>query len=307
MSAERLDELQAVAPGLELITFANSQDALSKARQVDGYYGTPTPSLLRAAPNLRWVQVASAGVETALFPELVASDITLTNAKVIYGSHLADHLMAFILAFNRNLPHLRRRQQDEVWESRANLRPMEMAGETLLIAGLGGTGLAVARRAAAFEMRVIALTRSPKPPTPGVDHIGSPDELHTLLPQADHVAICCALTPETYHLFSDPEFHLMRPSAFIHNVTRGGIIDHDALVRALRAEAIAGAGLDVTEPEPLPAGHPLWQMPNVLLTPHTSGHSPHSDRRMFDLLKENLRRFAAGEPLLNVVDKQVGA
>jgi phosphoglycerate dehydrogenase-like enzyme len=184
---------------------------------------------------------------------------------------------------------------------------MEMAGETLLVVGLGGTGLALAKRAAAFDMRILAVTRSPKPPTPGVEYVGRAVVLHTLLPRADHVAICCALTPETYHLFSDGEFRLMKPTAFIHNVTRGGIVDHEALVRALRTGEIAGAGLDVTEPEPLPLGHPLWQMPNVLITPHSSGHSPHSGRRMFDLLRENLRRFAAGEPLLNVVDKRVGA
>ena len=306
MAAERLAELRAATPGVELITYESAADALAKAGDVEGFYGTPTPELLRAAPRLRWVQVGSAGVERYLFSELVESDVTLTNAKVIYGSHLADHLMAFILAFNRNLPHLFRCQQREVWESRANLRAMEMAGETLLVVGLGGTGLAVARRAAAFDMRVVAVTRSAKPPTPGVEHIGRADELHALLPQADHVAICCALTPATYHLFADREFGLMRPTAFIHNVTRGGVIDHDALVRALRAGQIAGAGLDVTEPEPLPPGHPLWQMPNVLVTPHSSGHSPHSGRRMFDLLRENLRRFAAGEPLLNVVDQQAG-
>src|SRR5919108_2439608 len=306
MAAERLAELRAATPGVELITYESAADALAKAGDVEGFYGTPTPELLRAAPRLRWIQVGSAGVERYLFSELVESDVTLTNAKVIYGSHLADHLMAFILAFNRNLPHLFRCQQREVWESRANLRAMEMAGETLLVVGLGGTGLALARRAAAFDMRVVAVTRSPKPPTPGVERIGRADELHALLPQADHVAICCALTRETHHLFSDSEFGLMKPTAFIHNVTRGGVIDHDALVRALRAGAIAGAGLDVTEPEPLPPGHPLWQMPNVLITPHASGHSPHSGRRMFDLLRENLRRFAAGEPLLNVVDKQAG-
>ena len=306
MAAERLAELRAATPGVELITYESEADALAKAGDVEGFYGTPTPELLRAAPRLRWVQVGSAGVERYLFPELVESGVTLTNAKVIYGSHLADHLMAFILAFNRNLPHLFRCQQQEGWESRANLRAMEMAGETLLVVGLGGTGLAVARRAAAFDMRVVAVTRSAKPPTPGVEHIGRADELHALLPQADHVAICCALTRETYHLFGDREFGLMKPTAFIHNVTRGGVIDHDALVQALRAGAIAGAGLDVTEPEPLPPGHPLWQMPNVLIPPHASGHSPHSGRRMFDLLRENLRRFAAGEPLLNVVDKQAG-
>ena len=307
MPAERLEQLREAAPGLELIMYADKDDALAKAGDAEGFYGTPTPELLRAAPRLRWVQVGSAGVEDYLFPELVESDVTFTNAKVIYGSHLADHLMAFILAFNRNLPHLWRCQQEARWESRANMRAMEMAGETLLVVGLGGTGLAVAKRAAGFDMRVVAVTRSPKPPTPGVEHIGGPDELHALLPQADHVAICCALTPETYHLFSDREFELMKPTAFIHNVTRGGVIDHDALVRALRARAIAGAGLDVTEPEPLPPDHPLWGMPNVLVTPHASGHSPHSGRRMFDLFKENLRRFAAGEPLLNVVDKRVGA
>jgi phosphoglycerate dehydrogenase-like enzyme len=307
MPAERLAQLQAAAPGLELITYTNQEDALAKAGDVEGFNGTPTPELLRAAPRLRWIQVGSAGVEGYLFPALVASDVTLTNAKVIYGTHLADHLMAFILAFNRNLPHLWRCQQQQVWESRANMRPMEMAGETLLIVGLGGTGLALAKRAAGFDMRILAVTRSPKPPTPGVERIGGPDDLHTLLPEADHVAICCALTPETYHLFSDCEFQLMKPTAFIHTVTRGGIIDHDALVRALQAGEIAGAGLDVTEPEPLPRGHPLWAMPTVLITPHSSGHSPHSGQRMFELLKENLRRFAAGEPLLNIVDKQVGA
>jgi phosphoglycerate dehydrogenase-like enzyme len=304
---DRLAQLRAAAPALDLITYDSPEDALAKAATADGFYGTPTPELLVAAPKLRWIQVGSAGVENVLFPELIASDVTLTNAKVIYGSHLADHLMAFILAFNRNLPHLREKQREEVWESRANIRPMEMAGETLLIVGLGGTGLALAKRAAAFDMRIVAVTRSPKPQTPGVARVAPTGELPALLPEADHVAICCALTPETHHLFSDKEFALMKRTAYIHNVTRGPIVDHDALVRALRDGQIAGAGLDVTEPEPLPTGHPLWQLPNVIITPHSSGHSPHSGRRMFDLLKENLRRFAAGEPLLNVVDKRVGA
>jgi phosphoglycerate dehydrogenase-like enzyme len=306
-SPEQLARLRTAAPGLDLRTYRGEADGLARAADAEGYYGTPTPDLLRAAPRLRWVQVASAGVEKYLFPELIASTVTLTNAKVIYGSHLADHLLAFILAFNRNLPHLFRRQQAEVWESRDNLRPMEMEGETLLIVGLGGTGLATARRAAAFDMRILAVSRSPKPPTPGIERIGRPEDLAAMLPEADHVAVCCALTDETYHLFGEREFRLMKRTAYIHNVTRGGVIDHEALLAALRAGEIAGAGLDVTEPEPLPAGHPLWREPNVLITPHASGHSPHSGRRMFDLLRENLRRFDAGEPLLNVVDKRVGA
>jgi phosphoglycerate dehydrogenase-like enzyme len=130
------------------------------------------------------------------------------------------------------------------------------------------------------------------------------ERLLDLLPEADHIAVCCALTSETHHLFDDAAFARTKPTAYIHNVTRGGIIDTEALMRALREGRLAGAGLDVTDPEPLPVGHPLWQMPNVLITAHTSGHSPHSGRRMLALLKENVRRFAAGEPLLNVVDKR---
>jgi phosphoglycerate dehydrogenase-like enzyme len=306
MPADRLARLKAAAPTLELVTYHDAADALAKAATADGFYGTPTPTLLQAAPRLRWVQVGSAGVEHYLFPELVASEVVLTNAREIYGSHLADHLMAFILAFNRNLPHLWRCQQERQWESRANMRAMEMAGETLLIVGFGGTGAALARRAAAFDMRVLAVTRTPQRRPEGVEHLaqlGPTDDLHRLLPEADHVAICCPLTRATYHLFGEREFGLMKPTAFIHTVTRGGVIDHDALLRALRAGEIAGAGLDVTEPEPLPSDHPLWQLPNVLITPHSSGHSPHSGARMLDLLEDNLRRFAAGQPLRNVVDK----
>jgi phosphoglycerate dehydrogenase-like enzyme len=306
MTPSRIAELKQVAPNVELNTYADAREALALVASADGFYGTPTPELLRAAPRLRWIQVGSAGVEHYLFPELVESGVVLTNAKVIYGSHLADHLMAFILAFNRNLPHLWRCQQQGVWESRANMRPMELAGETLLVVGLGGTGLAVAKRAAGFDMRILAVTRTQKPRPAHVEHVGPPDQLHALLPEADHVAICCPLTKDTYHLFGDREFGVMKPTAFIHTVTRGGVIDHEALVRALRAGEIAGAGLDVTEPEPLPAGHPLWTMENVLITPHSSGHSPHSGARMFALFKENLRRFAAGEPLTNVVDKVAG-
>jgi phosphoglycerate dehydrogenase-like enzyme len=305
--ADQLGRLKAAAPTLELVEYSDAADALKKIPEADGYYGVPSPELIRAGRNLQWIQVGSAGVEGYRFPELINSKLTLTNAKVIYGAHLADHVLAFILAFNRNLPQLWRCQQQEVWEPRSKLRPMEMAGETLLIVGLGGTGHEVAKRAAAFDMRIIATSRRPKPPTPGIEYIGGANELHALLPKADHVALCCALTPETRNLMSDREFSLMKKTAYVHNVTRGGVIDQEALIRALRAGTIAGAGLDVTEPEPLPPGNPLWSMPNVLITAHTSGHSPRAGDRMFELLAENLRRFASGAPLLNVVDKQVGS
>lgn len=303
MAEEALRELQAVAPGAAIVP-ASGATVAAEIVEADAFYGSLTPELLRTARRLRWVQYSAAGVERALFPELIASDVVFTNAKEIYGSHLADHLMAFILAFNRTLPQLWRCQERELWESRANLRPMELEGETLLVVGLGGTGRGVVQRAAGFGMRIVAVTRRPEAHADVGVVVEPADRLLDVLPQADHIAVCCALTPETRHLFGDAAFARTKPTAFIHNVTRGGVIDTEALMRALREGRIAGAGLDVTDPEPLPAGHPLWKMPNVMITPHSSGHSPHSGRRMFALFKENLRRFAAGEPLLNVVDKR---
>jgi phosphoglycerate dehydrogenase-like enzyme len=337
MGEEALGELRAVAPGVEIVP-ASGAAVAAEIVDAEGFYGGLTPALLRAAPRLRWVQYSAAGVEHALFPELIESDVIFTNAKEIYGSHLADHIMASVLAFNRNFPHLWRCQEREVWESRANQRPMELEGETLLVVGLGGTGRGVVRRAAGFGMRILAVTRRPEAHadfgtgTPaflnkdvqdaqdgegssvegqgsgirgqGAGVVEPAERLLDVLPEADHIAVCCALTPETHHLFGDAAFARTKATAFIHNVTRGAIIDTEALMRALREGRLAGAGLDVTDPEPLPAGHPLWKMPNVMVTPHSSGHSPHSGRRMFALFKENLRRFAAGEPLLNVVDKR---
>jgi phosphoglycerate dehydrogenase-like enzyme len=171
---------------------------------------------------------------------------------------------------------------------------------------MGGTGWDTAWRCHVLGMRVLAITSTPRPFPDFVARSGGKERLHEFLGEADYACLCCALTPETRHLFGAAEFRAMKPTAYVTNVTRGGVIDMEALLEALRTGEIAGAGLDVTEPEPLPAGHPLWKLENVILTPHTSGHSPHSDRRMLELFEENLRRFARGEPLLNVVDKRRG-
>jgi phosphoglycerate dehydrogenase-like enzyme len=306
MDDEQLSSLGAAAPGLDLVTAASGEEALAKIRDADGVYAFLSPELLRAAGRLRWVQVGSAGVESYLFPELIESDVILTNAKGIYGTQLAEHTLAFILAFNRNFHLLARRQQQEVWESRDNLVPHELRGETVLVVGLGGTGYDVAWRCHALGMRVIAVTRTFRPFPDFIEKAAGMERLHDYLPKADYVALCCALTHETRGLFGAAELRAMKRTAYITNVTRGGVIVTDDLVRALREGEIAGAGLDVTDPEPLPKGHPLWQMENVILTPHSSGHSPHADRRMLELLAENLRRFERGEPLLNVVDKRAG-
>lgn len=307
LKEDALERLRAAAHQVELVRAADKAEAIALVSGVDAAYGFLSPELVTAAsPRLRWVQVGSAGVESYLFPQLIESDITLTNAKGIYASHLAEHHLAFILAFSRNFHLLARRQADEVWESRDNLVAHEIKGETVLIIGLGGTGYDTAWRCAALGMRVLAISSGQRPHPDFIEKVGGRERLHEFLGEADYVCLCCALTPETRHYLSDGEFSAMKPTAYVTNVTRGGTIDQEALVRALRAGQIAGAGLDVTDPEPLPKGHPLWQMENVILTPHTSGQSPHSDRRVLDLVCENLRRFAAGEPLLNVVDKRSG-
>lgn len=306
MSDARLEQLHQSAPNDQFIVARSETEALAMAAEVDATYSYCSSDLLKAAPRLRWVQVASAGVERYPLPEMHARGITFTNAKGIYGTQLADHTLALILAFSRQLPFLYRAQQKQVWEKRQNYASGELAGQTLLIVGLGGTGLETARRAKGFGLRILATRQHASlAKADFVDEVHPPEHLHDLLPEADWVAVCVPLVRRTRDLFHDEEFALMKRTAYIVCVTRGKIINTDALLRALKARKIAGAGLDVTDPEPLPPGHPLWTMDNVIITPHASGHSPHADSRMFNLFCENVRRFADGRSLLNVVDLEL--
>ncbi|MBI2191344.1 MAG: D-2-hydroxyacid dehydrogenase [Planctomycetes bacterium] len=307
MDSVAMQQLRQSAPGIEFLAAKDESEALALAGEVEGCYGTCSLEFLKAATRLRWVQVRSAGVERYPHEELKRRGVCLTNARGIYGIQLADHTLALILAFSRQLPFLFRAQQRQVWESRDHYPPGELAGQNLLVVGLGGTGLETARRAAGFGLRILATRRHPELPRPAfVEEVHAPERLHGLLPRADWVAVCVPLTAETRDLFGDEEFDRMKRSAVIVCVTRGGILNTEALVRALQSGKIAGAGLDVTQPEPLPAGHPLWTMGNVILTPHASGHSPHADQRLLDLVCDNVGRFARGEPLRNVVDLDLG-
>ena len=306
MGEDELQRLRQSAPTLEFLVVGDRHEALALAPQIHASYTYYTPALIGTAPQLRWVQTRSAGVDNCPFAQLRARNITLTNARDIYGIQLADHTLALILAFSRQLPFLFGAQQRQVWESRDHFPPGELAGQTLLVVGLGGTGLETARRAAGFGLRVLATRRRADQPKPAfVEALHPPTDLHRLLPQADWVAVCVPLTRHTRDLFGDREFALMKKSAHIVCVTRGGIINTAALLAALEQGRIAGAGLDVTDPEPLPTGHPLWSREDVIITPHASGHSPHAEARMLDLLCENAKRFALNQPLLNVVDLEM--
>jgi phosphoglycerate dehydrogenase-like enzyme len=304
LSDKELDALHTIAPHVDFVSTTTHEEAVREIADADALFGHwVTPELVRRAKKLRWIQVGHVGVEGIMFPELANSEIVLANARGTTGINIAEHVMAFILAFSRTINILVKRQMEKVWESRANLPVIEIAGETLGIIGLGSIGLQVAKRAHAFDMRLLAVdpTQTEKPDY--VESLWKLDRLHDLLRQSDFVAICCPLTPETKGMMGAAEFRVMKPTAFLINIARGKIVNQAALVEALRAKEIAGAGLDATDPEPLPQDNPLWEMDNVIITPHHAGQSPKAPGRVFDLFCENLKHFVAGEPLINVVDK----
>jgi len=261
-------------------------------------------ALWKAAPRLRWVQSWGAGVERFLTPGFVASPIVLTNARGIYSVPIAEHVMAFVLSFTRGFHELIRNQLGHRW--RYDIQPRELIGKTMGIVGMGGIGTELAKRAQVCGMRVIAVRRRAGLPAPYADDVRGPESLGWLLAESDYVALCAALTRQTRHLIGEEALRQMKPTAYLINIARGGLVDEAALVSALEERRIAGAGLDVFETEPLPDDSPLWDLPNVLITPHCAGSSLHSHRRLMDLFCENLRRYLAGEELLNVVNKQDG-
>ncbi len=283
------------------------EEALAKAAEAQVIHaGRWSEELWKSAPRLEWVQSGGAGVERYLTPDFVASPIVLTNARGIYAIPIADHVVSFVLHFSRLFNVLLRKQIRHEWAEWGECEPDELVGKTLGIVGLGAIGSEAAKRAKAFGMRVIATRRRLELPCEFVDEVRRAEELPWLLEESDYVALCAALTPGTRHLIGEDELRLMKRTAYIVNIARGGLIDEQALIAALREERIAGAGLDVFEKEPLPADSPLWDMANVLITPHNAGGSPRSHARLMDLFRENLRRYTAGEPLLNVVDKREG-
>jgi phosphoglycerate dehydrogenase-like enzyme len=307
MSAADLEDLQRAAPTAELVVAHSREEGLRLIADADGWYGSITPELVRAAKKLRWVQCPSAGVEGYMFPELVNNDrIVLTNAQRLYAPEIADQAMGYLLSITRSLPHFMEQQHQGAFDRRQEVPLDELQGKTMVIIALGGIGTEVARRANAFGMRVLATDPKVVDKPEFVAELHKPADLHQLLPQADVLVSAVPITPVTRKMIGEREFRLLKPTCILINVSRGGVVDTDALVRALQEKRIAAAGLDVTDPEPLPKGHPLWQMSNVMLTPHTAGQSPGGRRRLHELFRENLRRFAAGETLKNVVDKQAG-
>ena len=292
-------------PGMNIVVAEDSETAAAAIVTADAAFGTLPPDLLAKAQRLRWLQAPQAAPPAGYYyPELIAHKLTVTNFREIFNDHISAHILAFVLAFARGLHFLIPQQLRREWKAPPlDQSVVSLPGATALIVGLGGIGAETARLLAAFGMRVLATDarRTDKPDT--VAELHQPEALDRLLPEADFVILTVPHTPSTEGFFNATKFGLMKPSAFFINIGRGMTTKLDDLVAALKSGQIAGAALDVYEQEPLPAAHPLWGMPNVLLTPHTAGYGPHLDERRFQIIQDNCRAFANGQALRNVVDK----
>lgn len=255
-------------------------------------------------PKAKWLHSFSAGVDRILSPAVAASPVLLSNSRGVHAIPIAEHILGLMLAFSRGFPASFRNQAAHTWEKDPALD--EIYGSTVLIVGLGEIGSRAAELCAALGARVLAIARTAREAPPYVERLGAPDELDAMLPEADYVVITLPHTAETHHLFDAGRIALMKRSAVLINIGRGGLVDEPALVAALRAGAVKGAGLDVTEVEPLPPESPLWDLPNTVITPHHSGLSGRYMERAIALLAKNLEAYLAGGPLPTAVNKELG-
>ena len=303
---ELLPQLQQAAPGVRLveISAATPRDIAA----ADAAIGDCSPEVLARAQHLQWIQWGAAGVERCVQQPLVRERRPLiTNTQRIAAPSMAEHVLALMLALSRHLPLFMREQQQAHWISWDQAPPSaDLEGKTLLVVGLGGIGTEVASRAHALGMRIIATRASGHSGPDYVSYVGLPDELLKLTREADFVVNCAPLTAQTTGIFNQEFFGTMKRSAFFVSVGRGKSTVTADLIAALGSGTIAGAGLDVADPEPLPADHPLWRAPNLIITPHVSADTSASLANYGLLLRENLRRYVAGEPMLSVVDIERG-
>ena len=306
---ELVARLQAAVPGVEVVDISEPDAWTQHMHRADAVIGECSAEVVNDATKLKWIQIGSAGAERCVnVPGIKERGILLTNAQRLYGPEIAEHVIAVMFAFSRGLYRYIPAQLEGEWQRR--LVPTsdhwELEGKTLLVVGLGGIGTEIAWRAAALGMRVVATRRSSREGPEFVDYVGTAGELMELASQADVVANATPLTPETTGMFDAEFFATMKPTAYFINIGRGKSVVTDDLVAALESGAIAGAGLDVTDPEPLPSSHPLWRLPNVIITPHISGNSNEAWERLQILIEENLRRFVAGDRMLSVVNVERG-
>jgi phosphoglycerate dehydrogenase-like enzyme len=300
-------EIEAIAPEKKLLHTQDRDEIEANAESIEIAVGWVPRDLIQKFKNLRWFQQWGAGADWLLsHPELVEGDFVLTNMSGLHAIPISEHILSLILAFARDLPRSVKAQQQREWYRHKSQHLFELAGKTMLLIGVGAIGERTAEIASVLGLRVLGVRRNPTVQALGVESMFAPAQLSAVLPQADFVVLTIPLTEETKGIIGEPELRAMKPTAFIFNIGRGGTIQETALLQALQGGWIAGAGLDVFETEPLPESSPFWGMENVILTAHYSGMTPHYTERGISIFMDNLRRYQAGDPLHNVVDKQLG-
>lgn len=308
MKDTEIDRLRSALPEVTLLPLAIAADPLDAVRGADAYLGRIDPEVFRqAGQHLRWVHSIGAGIETLSgIPELVESDITVTNTRGAHAPFIAEHTFALLLSLQRHIAQFVQDQRDHVWKRPGFADSMqELYGRTMVIVGMGNIGTAIAKRALAFEMTVIGVDRDPTGGPNGVT-VRPVEDLDETLGIADVVIVAAPYTAATHQLLDARRLGLLPERAVVIVVSRGGIVDEAALADRLRNGTLAGAGLDVFATEPIPADSPLWDTPRLIVTPHCSGGSNQTRNRVMDITIENIRRFVAREPLLNVCDKRAG-
>jgi phosphoglycerate dehydrogenase-like enzyme len=300
------NRLREALPEAQVVVAEDVSKVEQEILDADAAYGTLPDGVLEKAEKLRWLQAPAAAPPAGYYTqELIEHPVTVTNFRGIYNDHIGAHIMAFVLAFARGFQHYLPRQLSRTWTPKENaVSTVYLPEATALIIGVGGIGTETARHCAGFGMRIVGVDARLEEKPEGVAELHQPDALGDLLPKADFVIMTVPHTPETEGMMNAARFKRMKRTSFLINIGRGMTVKLDDLTFALETGEIAGAGLDVFETEPLPADHPLWTTPGVLLTPHVADSGPYLDERRFSILLENCRRFAAGKPLLNVVDKQ---
>src|SRR5579864_17013 len=302
---ERLADIER-QHGIQFIVPERDSPTAPLIGDVDAVYGMLTAEDYPCAKQLRWVQSPSAGVEWMWrVPGLQESDIVVTNMRGAHAVTIAEHTFAFLLTHTRALRGFEQNQREHKW-GRDNLVLSNLKGQTMGIVGFGNIGRAIARRATGFEMRVLAVDAEPVPSGEGVEEVWSLDRLDDLCREADVLVISAPITPNSRGMIGQQQIRQMKRGSYVLQMSRGAIVNEAALVDALEEGHLAGAGLDVTETEPLPVGDPLWTAPNLIVTPHTSASSELTTNLVWSILAENVGRFVRGEPLMNLVDKKRG-
>jgi phosphoglycerate dehydrogenase-like enzyme len=305
------ERLQKEFPEVRVVQLENYDRVPEEIADTDVFIGwSLRPEQFLSAKRLKWIHSPAAAVHQLMFPELIGSNVVVTNSSPVHGPVVAEHAIAVLVALAKRLPQAMRYQAKKKWAQallwNERPRPREVEGATVAVIGVGGIGGEFIRRAKALGMNVLAVRQNAAKGTAGADEVYSAAQLDQVLPRADYVLLCTPVTTATSALINAERLAKMKADAYLINVGRGTLVDEPALIEALKAHRIAGAALDVFEEEPLPEESPFWSLDNVLITPHTAGVTEGLWERHYNLIAENLRRFNDGRPLLSEVDKQQG-